>query len=399
MNTNTYREKNSIELMEKERNSLSKTIKRDGPKIQTKSIDKLSELNLDIENLYKKYTKIKKERLMKEKSQQILVNRIKVLRNQQNSSKKKENLKNLEKCQKIQFKVNNKYKNSAAILKRYRFSERKHGTDFGTKNITSTSINRNKKKNLNGSKEDNNKGDNKFEEENISKGSLNVNNIEDFLKKYKYNIGNKNSNNNIYIIINNPNNFSEKKSKSNDKNRNLESDTFTYKSNDITNYVNRNNNNRTHVKSDIDLDSEIEGENIILMKTDGRNIKDIIDSINRRYEKNKFNTNESIYMENKSVDEKYKDNYNYNIKTIKNNDDQNKKIINNDNNNIAIDDCEEKKIKNNEKKNKNVEDTSKDSNNKLLYNEENKEIQNDNTYKDIQNENKGSINENNNKIK
>ena len=62
MNTNTYREKNSIELMEKERNSLSKTIKRDGPKIQTKSIDKLSELNLDIENLYKKYTKIKKER-------------------------------------------------------------------------------------------------------------------------------------------------------------------------------------------------------------------------------------------------------------------------------------------------------------------------------------------------
>ena len=75
---------------------------------QTKSIEKLSELNLDIEKLYKKYAKVKKERLMKEKSQRILVNRIKVLRSQQNSSKNKEkmNLKKNENFQKIQVKMN-----------------------------------------------------------------------------------------------------------------------------------------------------------------------------------------------------------------------------------------------------------------------------------------------------
>jgi hypothetical protein len=89
---------------------------------QNKSIDKLSALNLDIKKLYKKYAEVKKERLLKEKNQLILVNRLKVLRSQQNSSKNKEkfgNLKKLENYQKIQVKMNSKY-NKRNILRRYK---------------------------------------------------------------------------------------------------------------------------------------------------------------------------------------------------------------------------------------------------------------------------------------
>ena len=89
MYTNIQREKSYFELIGDNQNILSKSIKRNASNSQSKSIEKLSEINLDIEKLYKKYTEVKKERLMKEKSQQILVNRLKVLRNQENSSKKK----------------------------------------------------------------------------------------------------------------------------------------------------------------------------------------------------------------------------------------------------------------------------------------------------------------------
>ena len=60
----------------KEVKSLSKSVKREEAK------SRLTSLNSDIEKLYKKYTEIKKERLLKEKSQQILVNRLKYLRNE-----------------------------------------------------------------------------------------------------------------------------------------------------------------------------------------------------------------------------------------------------------------------------------------------------------------------------
>ena len=93
MYTNIQREKSYFELIGDSQNILSKSIKRNASNSQSKSIEKLSEINLDIEKLYKKYTEVKKERLMKEKSQQILVNRLKVLRNQENSSKKKRKFK------------------------------------------------------------------------------------------------------------------------------------------------------------------------------------------------------------------------------------------------------------------------------------------------------------------
>ena len=60
----------------KELHSQNKSMKRE----ETSS--RLTSLNSDIEKLYKKYAEIKKERLLKEKSQQILVNRLKYLRNE-----------------------------------------------------------------------------------------------------------------------------------------------------------------------------------------------------------------------------------------------------------------------------------------------------------------------------
>ena len=46
------------------------------------SIMRLATINSDIEKLYKKYSDIRKKRLSKEKTQQILVNRIKYLKSE-----------------------------------------------------------------------------------------------------------------------------------------------------------------------------------------------------------------------------------------------------------------------------------------------------------------------------
>ena len=107
MKPNFQRERNYFK-MERDKNN-DTLAQRKLSNSQNKSIEKLSTLNLDIEKLYKKYAEIKKERLLKERSQHILVNRIKVLRSHQNSSKNKEKvgtLKRFEKYQKIQVKVN-----------------------------------------------------------------------------------------------------------------------------------------------------------------------------------------------------------------------------------------------------------------------------------------------------
>ena len=161
---------------------------------QTKSIEKLSELNLDIEKLYKKYAKVKKERLMKEKSQRILVNRIKVLRSQQNSSKNKERIANLKKnenFQKIQVKMNSKY-NKRNILRRYRHSNKnKNSNESEAKSGNYKTINNNnnlkdnKINSISVNSNSNNKSDNNFENQRNYNESININSIDDFLKKYK----------------------------------------------------------------------------------------------------------------------------------------------------------------------------------------------------------------------
>ena len=272
--------------------SLSKSNIRNKLNSQNKSIEKLSELNSDIEKLYKKYAEVKKQRLMKEKSQQILVNRLKVLRYQQNSSKNKESVYNLsrpsDKKEKIHVRINSKYKKSNNLIKRYKESEKKN--DFNEseiKNINFRTINNRKDSNIekysNSIVEDKHyhnhhigklKGnkDNRTLNNN-DKNLDSINNIEDFLQKYKYNIGNKNSNNNIYIIINNPNNYTEQQTTK----KNNEEKNAIY---DYDNELSNEELSKRHIKSDFNLDFERRGEKIILMNTDGRKIEDIIKSIN-----------------------------------------------------------------------------------------------------------------------
>ena len=219
MKSNMQRELSYFQIQRKNPRNLSKSSQRKESNSQNKSLEKLSELNLDIEKLYKKYAEVKKERLLKEKSQLILVNRLKVLRSQQNSSKNK-NLKKGENYKKIHVKINSKYKNNNMTLRKYRLSGKINNNEFDSKynnyqtiindNDNIININNNTNSNV---KENKCKSNNNSENEKNKTNDINtnINNIEDFLKKYKYNIGNKNSNNNIYIIINNPNNFQEKK--------------------------------------------------------------------------------------------------------------------------------------------------------------------------------------------
>ena len=271
--------------------SLSKSNIRNKLNSQNKSIEKLSELNSDIEKLYKKYAEVKKQRLMKEKSQQILVNRLKVLRYQQNSSKNKESVYNLsrpsDKKEKIHVRINSKYKKSNNLIKRYKESEKKNDyNESEIKNINFRTINNRKDSNIekysNSIVEDKHyhnyhigkmKGnkDNRTLNNN-DKNLDSINNIEDFLQKYKYNIGNKNSNNNIYIIINNPNNYTEQQTTK----KNNEEKNAIY---DYDNELSNEELSKRHIKSDFNLDFERRGEKIILMNTDGRKIEDIIKSI------------------------------------------------------------------------------------------------------------------------
>ena len=312
----------------KELQSQNKTLKKE----ETSS--RLTSLNSDIEKLYKKYAEIKKERLLKEKSQQILVNRLKYLRNEakRSVSKKDKQEKKFgeggdeEKNKKIFVKVNSKYKYNK-IDKRKKGLDKQSGIEIfndndslskisfngneseiiassykslNTKKINSNTNNRNSSSNLNSEKENiqnennceinNNKINNKHND-------YNNGNIEEFLKNNKYNIGNKNSNNNIYIIINNPtnnNNCNEKRLKNNLENNNkYDYDNCTPKDNNNfrnNNFLEKCNNN---YRSNNIIDLGEEGDNIILMNANGRRLQDIINSINNLNYINKNNNNDS----------------------------------------------------------------------------------------------------------
>ena len=291
----------------KELNSQNKSLKRE----ETSS--RLTSLNSDIEKLYKKYAEIKKKRLLKEKSQQILVNRLKYLRNEVKRSlskneKDRANKKfgggNDEKNKKLFVKVNSKYKNN--YNEKGKESDKQSGKDifndydslskisfngneseiigssyksFNSKKL-SNNTNKKSSSNINSEKENNSNENNNNE---FNKNQKEINNIEDFLKNYKYNIGNKNSNNNIYIIINNPsNNYCNEKALNNNLENDNEYDYDNCSPKENKNIKNKNifgkNNNKYRNENIIDLREE--GDNIILMNANGRKLQDIINSIN-----------------------------------------------------------------------------------------------------------------------
>ena len=392
MNSLIPRERSYFQLQRKKPIELSNSVKRKESNSQSK-VDKLSELNMDIEKLYKKYAEVKKERLMKEKNQQILVNRLKVLRSHQNSSKNKENLRDSEKI-KIHVKKNSKFKNNKMSSKRYKYKK--------NDNIINNykTFNDNKKENAITSSDKTNSNEYSNNNSEMGKriiGSFNenvdINNIEDFLKTYKYNIENKNNNNNIYIIINNPNNYPEKELKTNDKINNYDYDNYTPRT-----IINNNEllgkeaNRNKHIKSDINFDIIEKRKKIILMNSNGRKIEDIINSINSI---DNIIENKRIDKQEGKNDIKYKEVINENNNIINNDNfkDNENKINNNDNKNITNENSINNNINIKDKDNNNNDIIEKNKESNFQNNEKDKII------KDIEmNENKNDNEKENIKI-
>ena len=226
MKVNIKKERNSLKT-ERDKLFRRKDLKSEEKSLKREGTSRLTSLNSDIEKLLKKYSEIKKERITKEKSQQILVNRLNYLRNEvkRSVSKKGNQPKNIKKPienKKIFVKINSKYKFNR-VVKRYKESDKQnsHNNELFKDNefLGKISFNGNESQIIysgnyksfgNSKKKGHNNSNmnisNEKENENNSHNGLNKNNLsnieEDFLRKYKYNIGNKNSNNNIYIIIN-----------------------------------------------------------------------------------------------------------------------------------------------------------------------------------------------------
>ena len=276
------------------------------------SDSRLFTINSDIERLYKKYSDIKKKRQSKEKTQQILVNRIKYLKNEvKRSVSKKEKEKNKQKKyndMKISVKIeesyiNNKQKNKYKIKDKYKYNT------LSNENVNIMNLN-NKENNMN--------------EQNISN---NMNTIENLLKKNRYNIGNNNSNNNIYIIINNPKNFCTENILNNNLDNNIN---YRYNNNKINKSKEGQNikSKISHKKNKSEnnfINISKKGENIILMNANESKIQDIINSINNIANVKSSNSN--------NINTKYNQNNKYNNRINENN----KKIITrNISNNITI---------------------------------------------------------------
>ena len=160
---------------------------------------RLATINSDIEKLYKKYSDIKKKRLSKEKTQQILVNRIKYLKNEVKRSvskkekEKEKKMKNNQKNFNIQMKIEESYINNNKEKRNIRNIQKKNLIYNDSESITKISLNENEILGKNHKKIN---YSNKENDQNICNTISNINSIESILK-----------NNNIYIIINNPKNF------------------------------------------------------------------------------------------------------------------------------------------------------------------------------------------------
>ena len=227
--------------------------------------DKIENLSTDIGNLYRKYSQIKKERLIKEQTHQILVNRIKYLNGERGTSRQNSLSKN-----KIHVRVNSK------------LSKNKHNNNYDNNSIKSN------KSSINIINYKNRKRHNKNKSTLACRSCKDIK-IED-MSKYNIikNSNINNDNNNIYIIINNPNNIhhitSERK---NMPLRITENNTLCR----IDNNTNHNNITETNNK-----------ENIFV---NGNNIHEIISSIKKMTPINncKF-LNENFNSENSIIDKK-----------------------------------------------------------------------------------------------
>ena len=273
---------------------------------------RLLTINSDIEKLYKKYSEIRKKRLCKEKTQQILVNRIKYLKNEVNRSlsKKGKDLKNKSNNAKIQMKFEENYVNKKEQNKYKNKVIEKHNSIFSdNESISKISLNESESigKSYGDIKLKNNNIKNNLIDKENNQNICNImngkNNVENIVRRNKYNIGNNNSNNNIYIIINNPKNYNNENSPIN----NLE--------NIINNSINNNkpNNNNRQNRNNKNLHRKYKsgnnlinfnpngGENVILMKADGVKLQDIINSINNM---NINNKNKNVKINNKETSKK-----------------------------------------------------------------------------------------------
>ena len=259
---------------------------------------RLATINSDIEKLYKKYSDIRKKRLSKEKTQQILVNRIKYLKNEVKRSvskkekEKEKNMKNNQKNFNIQMKIEESYINNNNNNKQKRNIRNKQKKNLiynESESLTKISLNENE---IFGKKHKEINYSNKENDQNICNTISNLNSIENILKKSRYNIGNNNSNNNIYIIINNPKNIVNENSSNNHLGNNIYA--IDNNQNKNLNRQNRNikNLHRKYKSENNFINLSQKEENIILMKADENKIEDIINKINNK-SNNNINNNKN----------------------------------------------------------------------------------------------------------
>ena len=285
-------------MLQGNRNNLSREKKKES-KLDNYTFDeedsslRLATINSDIERLYKKYSDIKKKRLSKEKTQQILVNRIKYLKSEVNRSISKKKVKNDSKNNfKIQMKFEESYVNSSKEKNKFKKKGKEHDSTSkisfdesgnNRKSFRDIKIKKNKSKNILDDKENN---------QNIYNIINGRNDVKNILRKNRYNIGNNNSNNNIYIIINNQKTFGNESELNNQTENTINS---TVRNNIPKNYdrLKRSNKNlhRKYKSENNFFNLSQNNENIILMKADVNKLQDIINSINSMNESTTRNFN------------------------------------------------------------------------------------------------------------
>ena len=264
---------------------------------------RLATINSDIERLYKKYSDIKKKRLSKEKTQQILVNRIKYLKSEVNRSISKKKVKNDSKNNfKVQMKFEESYVNSSKEKNKFKKKGNEQQNtipifnDYDSTSKISFDESGNNRKSFRDIKIKKNKSKNILDDKENNQNIYNIingrNDVKNILRKNRYNIGNNNSNNNIYIIINNQKTFGNESELNNQTENTINS---TVRNNIPKNYdrLKRSNKNlhRKYKSENNFFNLSQNNENIILMKADVNKLQDIINSINSMNESTTRNFN------------------------------------------------------------------------------------------------------------
>ena len=282
---------------------------------------RLATINSDIERLYKKYSDIKKKRLSKEKTQQILVNRIKYLKSEVNRSISKKKVKN---DSKNNFKVQMKFEESYVNSSKAKNSLKKKGKEQQNtipifNNYDSTSKisfdeSENNRKSFRNIKIKKNKSKNILDDKENNQNIYNIingrNDVKNILRKNRYNIGNNNSNNNIYIIINNQKTFGNESELNNQTENTINSTVRNNIPKDYDRLKRSNKNLHRKYKSENNF-FNLSQNNENIMKADVNKLQDIINSINSMNESTtrNFNNNKNKEKnENKKIITRNKNN-------------------------------------------------------------------------------------------